>query len=129
MNSRFNRNIEDRYYSQREFHRCALKLRHTDYFSAILHINSMRKEIPLATPHIYECEFCDGLHVSSGKSHKDYFKLKHSLERLEEGIKHPGYAAKAPSWIQAKDAQIVLDLRVRLAELEVAYRKRKGRAN
>jgi hypothetical protein len=113
-----NRNLEDRFYDEKEFYRCAIKLRHTDYLSAILHIRSMMQGRPLATGQIYECGFCDGLHVTSGKGHKDYFKLQQSLEHLEAVRKHPGYAAKAPSWVQAKDAQLILELRKRLAELK-----------
>jgi hypothetical protein len=119
-----NRNIEDRFYEEKEFYRCAIKLRHTDYFSAMLHIRSMMRDRPLATCQIYECEFCDGLHVTSGRSHKDYFKLQRSLEHLESTRKTPGYVEKAPSWVQAKDAQMVLDLKTRLLELEAAHKRR-----
>jgi hypothetical protein len=116
--------MEDRYYDEKEYYRCAIKLRHTDYFSAILHVRSMMQERPLATGQIYECPYCEGLHVTSGRGHKDYSRLQQSLEHLEKVRSHPSYAEKAPSWIQAKDTQMMADIRTRLLELED---KRKSR--
>ena len=111
-----NRNFEARLY--KEFYRCAVKLRHTDYLSALLHVRSMLQARPLANARIYECEFCEGLHITSGQSHKDVVRLQRSLEHLETLRQTPGYTEKAPAWVQAKDAQMILDLKARLLELE-----------
>jgi hypothetical protein len=74
---------------------------------------------------IYECGFCDGLHVTTGRSDKDYFKLQRSLENLRRKMADPGYIARAPKEIQARHAQIVLELQSRLSELETRYKIRK----
>lgn len=113
-----NRNFEDRYYTDKEFHRCVLKLRHPNWLSAILHIRRLKQERPLAHMKIYECEFCGWLHITTGRSDKDYFKLQQSLGHLEQLRKQPGYIAKAPFWVQMKDTQLLNDLKTRLRELE-----------
>ena len=118
--------MEDRAYEQKEFVSCAKKLRHKNYWIALQHISSLSKEYPLAHLHIYECLFCGGLHVSTGKSHKDYFGLKTSLNHLEAQIANPGYE-RAPKEVRTRHAQLVVDLKARITVLETMYYKKKNK--
>lgn len=113
-----NRSLEDRYYTDAEFYGCALKLWHPDYLSAILHIRRIRAERPLASMKVYECEFCGGLHITTGRSDKDSFKLQRSLEILQGKIAASGYSEGAPKHVQAKQAQTIIYLQFRIDELK-----------
>jgi hypothetical protein len=110
--------LEGRYYSEKEFFRCAIKFRHTDYFSALLQARSMLADRPLSKPQIYECIYCDGLHLTGGTSHKDVERLKKSLANLEKQTANPGYIAKAPVHVKRKDAMIMAELREQIAARE-----------
>jgi hypothetical protein len=102
-----NRHLEDRFYEQKEFISCAIKLRHIDYWTAIQHMRSLSLEMPLAHVRIYECQFCDGLHLTSGRSHKDYFGLVKSLSVLKERMGTEGYKKRAPRHIKARHVKLV----------------------
>lgn len=110
--------LEDRPYDQQEFYRCATKFRHLNYWTALYHVSSLRAMHPLANLNIYECRWCDGLHVTTGQAWKNKTKLKRSLKHLEHVMSHPSYAAKVPKEIQTRDAKLILDLRVRIKDLE-----------
>jgi hypothetical protein len=118
--------LEDREYDQKEFFRCATKFRHINYWTALDHVRSLREALPLANVAIYECRWCDGLHVTTGRSWKNWTKLTHSLKHLEKITSSPGYQEKAPKEIRTRDAKLLLDLRARIVELEAEYKIRKG---
>lgn len=118
--------LEDREYDQKEFYRCATKFRHVNYWTALHQMASLKTALPLANVRIYECPFCDGLHVTTGRSWKDWAKLTRSLQHLERVMSSPGYHEKAPKEIRTRDAKLVLDLRVRIAELQAEYDARKA---
>jgi hypothetical protein len=116
---KFNRNLDGRFYGNREFYGCALKLRHLDYWSAMCHASSLKAAKPLANIHIYGCDYCGGLHVTSGdKRYNDSTQLQNSLAHLQKMMAHPNYALKVPQEIQARDAQLIVDIQARLIELE-----------
>lgn len=110
--------LEDRLYDQKEFYRCATKLRHINYWTALHQMDSLRKVLPLANIAIYECEWCDGLHVTTGRSWKRWSKMKRSLLHLERVMADPGYYDKAPKDVQARDTKLVGYLQTRITELE-----------
>src|ERR1700739_1213995 len=112
---------------QHEFYSCAVKFRHTDYWSAYQHFRSLRVALPAAKPQIYPCDYCDGLHVSSGKNYKDYNRLKKTLDNLERKMSTPGYSTKAPEEVRTRQAKLGLDLRARIAELESEYQIRQAK--
>jgi hypothetical protein len=115
--SRSGINIEDRFYTEDEYRRCAVKFRHTNVLHAFAHAKSIINSNPLARPGVYACPYCDGLHLTSGKMHKRPVLLQKSLTHLEHVMAHPNFFAKAPLHIQMRNTKMAEDIKIRLKEL------------
>jgi hypothetical protein len=88
---------------------CRIKKVHFDFWSAMQHCTSLQKDDPSAPIYIYKCNFCDGMHVTRGRSTRADKKVRYGLSRNLRTMSNPDFWYKAdPSVINS-----VIDLEIK----------------
>lgn len=78
------------------FFSCKIKKVHFDFWSAMQHCASLQQANPFSYIAIYKCDFCEGMHITTGGVGKKLSKIKKALDKNLKIMRDPLWWDKAP---------------------------------
>lgn len=73
---------------------CTRKKMHSNFWTVIQHCEQLSKVYPYANIYAYQCEYCEGMHITTGLMQEN--KLQRALKKNLDLMSDPEWWMKAP---------------------------------
>lgn len=100
---------------------CRIKKAHHNYWTALQHCVSLQKESPFDPIHVYKCLYCDGMHVTRGKTNCHNRTIRKSLKRTLRSMSNINFWLCAPPEIIEKTIKIEMRLLKHVLGIQPVY--------